>query len=186
MDQERIAIYIDGSNLYFRLRALQIPNLVTFDYAGLSLWVAGSRTVVSKRYYIGVVKAEEMDKHAQTLRREQQRLFAHLESSQQGFKIVRGYLMKYDGIYREKGVDVKLATDLLVGAYENLYDTAAIFSSDTDFIPAISTVRSRGKRIEYIGFAHQPSIGMKRFVSRSRLLTRRELEPFMTLRSLST
>jgi len=55
--------------------------------------------------------------------------------------------------YREKGIDVKLATDLIVGAVDNQYDTALIVSSDTDLIPAIDWVRSRKKKIEYVGFS---------------------------------
>lgn len=55
--------------------------------------------------------------------------------------------------YREKGVDVMLATDLIVGAIEDKYDTAIIVSSDTDLLSAIDWVRSRGKKVEYVGFS---------------------------------
>ena len=55
---------------------------------------------------------------------------------------------------REKGIDVKLATDLIVGAVDNKFDTAIIVSSDSDLIPAIDWVRHRGrKKVEYIGFS---------------------------------
>ena len=86
--------------------------------------------------------------------------------------------MKNDGVYHEKGVDVKLAVDLLVGAYDDLYDSAILISSDTDLIPAIQKVKHLGKHVEYIGFAHQPSFGMQRFASLSRLLIKEDIEPF--------
>ena len=55
---------------------------------------------------------------------------------------------------REKGIDVKLATDLIVGAVDNQYDTAVIVSSDADLVPAIDWVRYRTKKkVEYIGFS---------------------------------
>ena len=55
---------------------------------------------------------------------------------------------------REKGIDVKLATDLIVGAVDNQYDTAIVVSSDADLVPAIDWIRYRmKKRVEYIGFS---------------------------------
>ena len=39
--------------------------------------------------------------------------------------------------FREKGVDVKLATDLIVGAVDDQYDVAIVVSSDSDLVPAI-------------------------------------------------
>ena len=55
---------------------------------------------------------------------------------------------------REKGIDVKMAVELIAGAIDNKYDTAIIVSSDTDLIPAIDWVRKRlKKRVEYVGFS---------------------------------
>ena len=68
--------------------------------------------------------------------------------------------------------------DLLIGAYENLYDTAILISSDTDLIPAMQKVRGLGKKVEYIGFAYQPSLAMQRHATLSRLLIKEELEPY--------
>lgn len=87
--------------------------------------------------------------------------------------------MKNDGVYHEKGVDVKLAVDLLVGAYDDLYDAAILISSDTDLIPAIKKVKHLGKQVEYIGFAHQPSFGMQSSSTLSRLLIKEELQQFL-------
>ena len=87
--------------------------------------------------------------------------------------------MENDGVYHEKGVDVKLAIDLLIGAYENLYDSAILISSDTDLIPAIKKVKFLKKEVEYIGFAHKPSFGLQKVVSLSRLLIKEDLENFV-------
>jgi uncharacterized LabA/DUF88 family protein len=96
----------------------------------------------------------------------------------QRFMVHRGYIMENHGVYHEKGVDVKIAVDLLTGAYEGSYDTAILLSSDTDLIPAIQKVRALGKVVEYIGFAHRPSLGLQKHVNLSRLLIRAEIEPF--------
>jgi len=88
------------------------------------------------------------------MRKQQQRLFSNLEK--QGVCVKRGYLMENRGKFHEKGVDVKIAVDMLIGAYENYYDTAILVSSDTDLIPAIKQIKFLGKKIEYIGFSHSP------------------------------
>ena len=87
--------------------------------------------------------------------------------------------MESNGKYHEKGVDVKLAVDLLVGAYDDLYDVAVIISSDTDLIPAIQKVRYLKKEVEYIGFAHQPSLALQRYANLSRLIIKEELDQFI-------
>lgn len=54
---------------------------------------------------------------------------------------------------REKGVDVKMAVDMLVGAFKNEYDELIFVSSDSDFIPALDIIRKQFlKRVVYVGF----------------------------------
>lgn len=87
-------------------------------------------------------------------------------------------MMKHDKNYKGKGVDVKLAVDILDMAYQDKYDTAIVISSDTDLIPGIVRAKELGKKIEYIGFSHRPSFAMQRYANLSRLLGRIELEQF--------
>ncbi|MEK7616096.1 MAG: NYN domain-containing protein [Patescibacteria group bacterium] len=179
--QERISIFIDGSNTYFKLRSFDVglTDLVHFDYRGLGTWLTHGRFIVDCRYYVGVVRAEEGNVKAQALRQEQQRLFAHLLSPSQNFVIQKGYLIKSGGKYHEKGVDVELAVDLLVGAYENLYDTAILISSDSDLVPAVKKVKLLGKTVEHIGFASHPAFALQRHATISRFLIKEEVEPFV-------
>ena len=86
-------------------------------------------------------------------------------------------MLKADG-YHEKGVDVLMAVDLLIGAYEDKYDTAILVSSDTGLLPAIEKVRLKGKKIEYIGFSHKPSYAMIANSDVRRLLIKEELEKY--------
>jgi hypothetical protein len=104
----RVAVFIDGSNLFFKLRSLEfnLLNLTKFDYRGLSKWLANDRLIVYCGYYVGAVRAKENDEKGQRLRQQQQKLFAHLASPEQDFMIKRGYLMENEGKYHEKGVDV--------------------------------------------------------------------------------
>ena len=96
----------------------------------------------------------------------------------QEIKIIRGFMMKNNGIYHEKGVDVRIAVDMVVGAYENEFDTVILISSDTDLIPAVENVVKKKKKIEYIGLTYRPSFGLMKKVTETKLLTKKELEKF--------
>ena len=175
---ERVAVFIDGSNFYNKLKDVGIRHTPKFDYRGLAEWLAHGRTVTYCGYYIGVIRAKPGDAKAETMKNQQVNLFNNLQSKRQHITVQQGYIMENQGVYHEKGVDVKIAVDMLTGAYEGSYDTAILLSSDTDLIPVIQKVRVLGKAVEYIGFAHRPSFGLQKHVTLSRLLIRAELEVF--------
>ncbi|MEK9165648.1 MAG: NYN domain-containing protein [Patescibacteria group bacterium] len=176
--QKKIAVYIDGSNLYFKLKSLGIKNLSRFNYRKFIQYLAINKRIIYAGYYIGLVRAKDNDAKGQRLRKAQINLLNYLRSKTQLFTIRKGYLMENEGVYHEKGVDVQIAVDLLVGAYENLYDTAIVISSDTDLMPAMSKVKAQGKAVEYIGFGHEPSLAMQTCATISRLLIKEELKNF--------
>jgi uncharacterized LabA/DUF88 family protein len=107
----------------------------------------------------------------------QQKLFVHLKKHK--FRYELGYLLKSRGKFHEKGVDVHMAVDILINAYENKVDKIIVISSDTDLLPATNHVRKLGKKIEYIGFSHQPSLAMVANSNSSRLLTKSDLKQFI-------
>ncbi len=51
---------------------------------------------------------------------------------------------------REKAVDVKLATDLIV--LRDIYEVAVILSGDQDYVPAVQYVKDTGKRVVNVSF----------------------------------
>lgn len=56
-------------------------------------------------------------------------------------------------VLQEKGVDVRVATDILSAAYTEDKATIVLFSSDSDLIPALSRAKSQGAKIIYVCFA---------------------------------
>jgi len=176
--KEKVAIYIDGGNTYQRLKEIGIPfKDKKFDYSTFIKHLMGNRDLVSKRYYVGIVKNFDNSAKSQKMEKSQQKFLAGLES--EGFDIKKGRLMYDSGNIREKGVDVKLSVDLVVGAVDKLYDTAVVISSDTDLIPAIQYVqKALKKKVEYIGFSTNPSFGMLRQSTIKRLFSKEDLEGF--------
>jgi uncharacterized LabA/DUF88 family protein len=45
---------------------------------------------------------------------------------------------------QQKGVDVLLAVDMLVGAHNRMYDLAVLVAGDADFVPVVQEVRRNG------------------------------------------
>lgn len=168
----RIFIIIDGNNFYHCLKELKLRNLLNFDYEKFTQFLVGKRRLAFKKYYIGAIREEPNNPKSRELMVGQQKLLGKLQK--QDWQIGFGHMLKTDN-YHEKGVDVLITVDLLVGAYENLYDTAILVSSDTDLIPAIEKVRSMKKKIEYIGFSHKPSYGLIANSDVRRLLIKDEL-----------
>lgn len=169
-------VLIDGSNFYFKLKDLQLNNLLSFDFSGFVTMLAGEYTIVSSIYYIGGIRTDGTEK-TKALFDNQQRLLGHLKNH--NLRYALGYLLKTGNVYHEKGVDVNIAVDLLSAAYENLCDRIILVSSDTDLLPAVDKAKTKGKIVEYVGFSHKPSIAMVARCNESRLLKRDDLLPFL-------
>jgi uncharacterized LabA/DUF88 family protein len=168
----RSIILIDGSNFYFKLKDLGLQDLISFDFAGFVKSLAKDTQLVEACYFIGVIKTDNTEK-TQKLFNNQRRLLSKLKL--QGLKYSLGYLLKSDGRFHEKGVDVNIAVNILTVTYENLVDKIIVVSSDTDLLPAIQKAKEKGKIVEYVGFAHKPSIAMIKNCSLARLLRKEDL-----------
>lgn len=177
-DKERVAIYIDGSNFYHYLKDKEIsfPKGQKFNFKLFANFLTENRICISKRYYTGIFRNIDGSSKSRELVSGQQKFLSEIEKD--GFTIKRGRIMYDSGKTREKGTDVKIATDIIIGTVDNLYDTAILVSSDTDIIPAIKYIRYKGKNLEYVGFSHAPSFGIQKHANFSRLLLPSDIEKF--------
>ncbi|MDP1696063.1 MAG: NYN domain-containing protein [archaeon] len=157
--KERISIFIDGNNLYHSLNRIKAGKI---DYKKLINELVGKRILINVFYYIAPLditsNEEKYWKH--------QKFLAELEKIP-GFKIVLCTLRKYpkpDGTFgfEVKGDDVYLANDMLVGAYENLYDGAILISGDEDFMPVVNTLKKLSKRVENLYFTSSSSKNLRK------------------------
>ncbi len=182
--RERVAIYIDGNNFYKYLKDKEIsfPKGMKFNFNKFVDFLVGERQCISKRYYVGIARNLDGSVKSERIVRGQQKFLSKIED--EGFVIKRGRVMYDKGRIREKGTDVKIAVDLIIGAVDKLYDTAILVSSDTDLIPAIRFIKYKKKKLEYIGFAHAPSLGIQKYADLSILLLPRDIDRFKEKRLL--
>jgi len=177
--KEKVQIFIDGGNFHHLVLKKIKAKELGFNFDDFVDFLINSRELTNKgkRYYVGSVREQANNPQSKKVMAKQTKFFAKLKSSNWEIKTskLRFRLEKIiidkrtknhkellkKGVkeieyqrWREKGIDVKLATDLIAGAVDNKYDTAIIVSSDGDLIPAIDWVRNRkNKKIEYIGFS---------------------------------
>lgn len=176
MKKKKCIVLIDGSNLYFKLKDLKLHNLLNLNFSAFVKKLAKDCDVVKTTYYVGKIRTDGSEK-TQRLFNNQRKLFAHLRKHKIIYSL--GYLLKSDGVFHEKGVDVNIAVDILVTTYESLADRIIIVSSDTDLLPAIRKAKEKGKFVEYVGFSHKVSVAMVANCSESTLLKKEDLEPYI-------
>jgi len=174
-------VFIDGSNFYFKLKQLsgglgRKVELLDFDYKAFAAWLVRPQELSGGRYYIGAIKQDASEK-SQRMYADQQRLFRRLQHS--GIEVVPGHLIRHpDRTFHEKGVDVRLAVEMIRLAREDRYDQAYLLSSDTDLVPAVEEVRSFGKRVQYVGIPKGQSYGLSKVADDVRLLRSEDIAPF--------
>ena len=151
---QRVMVYIDGSNLYKSLKYSEGDRKLDLSKFANKL-VGQDRQLVRTYYYIAPV--DQMKQPEQF--RAQQKFFGALRRIDY-FELRLGRLVYSKGWPdvppSEKGVDIRLAMDMLVHAVNGNYDVAVLVSGDTDFVDAVLAVKSQGLHVEAALFPGYP------------------------------
>lgn len=150
---EKVIIFIDGSNFYHILKDYfhQNKTLMDFDFERFVQHLSGGRKLVRTYYYSAPLDKSKDEKTYS----KQQQFFEKLKKLPD-FELVLCRMQKgfSDGqrIYQVKEDDIHIAVDMVKLAYNDAYDTAILVSTDGDFVPAIEAIKERGRRVENVGF----------------------------------
>lgn len=147
----RCLVIIDGSNFYHKAKVLASDiHLSTLNYRKLFEGINGGE-VNAIEYCVGEIKLQQpIDEKARHMYAGQQALFYHLQK--QHIVVKKGFMLKNASAYHEKGVDVRIAIDIVRGALKDEYDTCYIVSSDSDILPAIRDALDVCKKVIYVAF----------------------------------
>lgn len=151
--ENRVAIFIDGSNLYHALR----DNFSRMDlnFTDFTAKLCGGRPLFRTYYY----NALQDPKDRPEGHREQQEFLDTLKKTPY-LEVRLGGMKLSQGVPVEKGIDIMLATDLLHFAWNNLYDVAVLVSGDGDFAYALQAAKNMGKHVEVAYFESNISKSM--------------------------
>ncbi len=163
--EEKVAMFVDGSNLYAAAKSLDFD----IDYRQLLQWVAERGRLIRASYYTTLVENDDYS----PLRP----LVDWLDYN--GYRMVTRTVKEYTDVSGRKryrgSVDVDLAVDM-VDLSQNV-DHILLFSGDGDFKRAVEACQNRGARVTVISTieAGTPSISDE---------LRRQADHFLDLKHL--
>ncbi len=140
---EEVCIFIDGSNLYHQLK--EHSASIKLDYYRFSKALAGSdRHLIRTYYYVCPPTDPQQESY-----HDQQKFFSYLHNTPY-LQLQFGSLESRGDIQVEKGIDVRIAIDMVSLAHQDVYDTAILLTNDADLVPAVEMVKNLGKHVEYV------------------------------------
>ena len=169
-------LFVDGENFLFKVEdclkeqgvSRKDVDLSRIDISTLIKSTLPKYKVTKKFCYSARLKMFEntREKSIELIKR-QRVLKTNLEK--QGFEFVlAGNVRPFEFIvggkkklmFKEKGVDVRIAVDLVSFSCDKKIDTAMLCSSDSDLQPAVYEARRRGVKVVYLGFENAPNKGL--------------------------
>jgi len=171
--KKKIVIFIDGSNFYHGLT--KNFGKVKIDFSAFAKFLSKDNKLIQIYYYnVPLNQKDNPEKY-----RMQQKFFSYLNKIQ-NLEIKLGRLEKRPkGGLVEKGVDVRIAVDLVTHAYSNIFDTAILVSGDADFVPAIKAVQDFGKEVTNICFPKTKSFHLNQTCNKTITLSKTNIEQIL-------
>jgi uncharacterized LabA/DUF88 family protein len=131
---KRVISFVDGQNLYRSVKECFGYHYPNFDVLALSHAVCQSRyrcNVDQARFYTGVPPLAEDPQwhyfwHAKLRAMTAQGIYTYARPTRNG---------------KEKGIDVRIALDVIAMAHRSLYDVAVIFSQDQDLSEVVTEIK---------------------------------------------
>lgn len=135
----RVAIFIDGSNLFYA--ALQLG--MEIDYTKLLSRLTGGSRLLRSFFYTGVDRSNE----------KQQGFLLWMRRN--GYRVISKDLVQLPDGSKKANLDVEIAVDMM--ALVGSYDTAILVSGDGDLSYAVDAVSYRGVRVEVVSLRSMTS-----------------------------
>lgn len=151
MTYRQVMIFIDGGYLRQGIREIFKHDNINFDQLTIHLQdmvhfhVRGNIVgeLIRVFYYDAIMNQME-----DTLKYNELDQYYNQIKQSDYYEVRLGRLIRTgDGSYRQKGVDVLLAIDMITKAYENQYEIAILVAGDDDLIDVVKAVKDVGKRV---------------------------------------
>jgi len=187
-------LFIDGRNFISKMEEIfdsenkKDIDFSVYNFTGLFNKVLSGVKVDRKIFYLSrLIKHQETKEKSEELIQKQRNLKNNLEK--QGFEIifagrVRANIGKCPKghetlVFKEKGIDVRIAVDMITLSCDKKLSTAIIASSDSDLQPAIKELEKRGTERIYLGFESSPNKGLTFTTNRTILIRNSEVLEFL-------
>ena len=150
---KKLSVYIDGFNVFYgRLKGTQYKWL---DYKKLVSLMFPDMEIITIKFFTAQVKTRPQDIGKED-RPINQQLYWRALRTIKNLEIIEGFFtshiinmthaVTHEQVSviktEEKGTDVNLAVHLVNDAHKNIFDTAVVFSADSDLVEAVKIVIS--------------------------------------------
>jgi len=188
-------LFVDWENFKKKLEAVfkkegikTNPEWHEYNFLGLFNQALEGIEIDRKIFYAAKLSIHHLtQKKSKELIEKQRLLKTYLEN--QGFEFifggrVRGYT-ETDGQgkesvhFKEKGVDVRIAVDVMRMSCDHELKTAILASSDSDLQPAVKELKRRDVECIYLGFEMDPNKGLTYTTSTTILIRNSEVLKFL-------
>lgn len=152
--KERVAVFIDGFNLYFGLTSAY-PNYKWLNVYLLSQnLLRPNQQLVSVSYFTARIGNNPSKEQRQSIylsaikSTSTQIIYGHYKSKNKSCRRC-GHTWQTN---EEKMTDVNIAVQMITGAVQNTYDRAILISGDSDLVPPIKTVQNIFNKKVFVAF----------------------------------
>lgn len=187
-----IFVLVDGENFVHRVEEILKKQKLIKSRADLKKIdydvIFGFAKNATKNYYSTILRMPKPDhplyKTAEKIRSWQSAWTPYLKFK--GVNYVKaGYLRVRDGkkcpkcgetteVLLEKGVDVKIAVDMVANAEKGA--TLYLVSSDTDLLPAITEAKKRGAKVVYVAFEGNEIKLISKYASETKIIKKSQVK----------
>ena len=157
MTKIKTFLYVDGSNLYGGMSEL-LRSGKYVDFADILKAIEDDYQIDKVKFYVTYLLEEPNASLSKRLFIKTQHKFIKSARAIDKVEFYKGYFSPTSK--KEKGVDVKMAVDMVKDAYEENYDQAVIMTGDDDFLYAIKCVRALKKAVHLAAFASRFPYGI--------------------------
>lgn len=159
----RLMIFIDGGNLFHGAKAVGVD----LDFGKLIKFLSEGYDLIRVYYYTGVptLKVWNREKESRKVfERKQNRQKSFLDNLSYEFNVdvVAKSLVLMGGKIVEKGIDVRIASDIIWHGLSDNYDSFILLSGDKDLMDCLIRMKDNGKKVIVANFEDRVSRELKR------------------------
>lgn len=148
---ERIAVFIDGFNVYYGFKRKGWERYLWLDYRKVfDRLVRQGQELVEVNYFTALSKRDG--------NRQRQQAYLNALDIHGGIVIHEGRIesrpvkckrcgKRSHVREQEKETDVSMAVEMLVGAFRGSYDTVWLMSNDSDLVPAVRALKDQSVKV---------------------------------------
>ncbi len=164
---ERLMIFIDGENLF----KFQKEEKIVIGFENLISFLSNKYNLIRVYYYTGIPSEKSWDKNKESKKEFIKKLNKQLNfldslEFNYNFEVIKKPLVFRGNKLIEKGVDVRIASDIIWHGLSDNYDSFVLISGDKDLMDCLIRMKDNGKKVIIANFEGKISRELKKIADK--------------------